>query len=175
MTRRVPDPTDRLCFREYTADDLDLVSELFDDDQALQFYPKMDRASGHRSWIEWNLANYRDHGFGLWVIERIDDGSPLGDCGLTFQNVAGDEMLEIGYHLIERHRGLGYATEAATACRNYAFDVVGAEVVCSIVDPRNESSVSVASRIHDGRTSFVNKDGDAMFLFETERGRHCRG
>lgn len=174
MTRRLPDPTDRLCFREYTADDLNFVAELFGDDQARQFYPKMDREKGHRSWVEWNMANYSDHGFGLWVIERIEDGSPLGDCGLTFQDVAGNEMLEIGYHLIKEHRGRGYATEAAVACRDYAFDVVDAETVCSIVDRRNEASVSVASRVHDERTSFINTDGDERFLFTSERVHHRR-
>lgn len=174
MTRRVPDPTDRLCFREYTADDLNFVAELFSDDQAREFYPKIDSEKEHRSWVEWNLANYSDHGFGLWVIERIDDGSQLGDCGLTVQDVAGNEMLEIGYHLIERYRGRGYATEAAVACRDYGFDVVGADTLCSIVDPKNMVSVSVASRLHDQRTSFINKNGDEMFLFTTERPHQRR-
>lgn len=85
----------------------------------------MDDEARCRSWIDWNLANYRDHGFGLWVIESLEDGAPLGDCGLTFQEVAGDTMLEIGYHSIEAHRGRGYATEAAAACRDYASDVLG--------------------------------------------------
>lgn len=172
MAWRVPHPTDRLCFREYSSEDVNFVSELFSDDQARRFYPMMNEETRHRSWIQWNLANYHDHGFGLWVIERLEDGSPLGDCGLTLQDVAGNEMLEIGYHLIEEHRGRGYATEAAAACRDHAFDVVGAETVCSIVDPQNEPSIYVATRIHDARSSFINADGDEMLLFTTERVDH---
>lgn len=169
MTRGIPGPTDRLRFREYTSEDLDFVSDLFSDDQARQFYPTMGDEGRHRSWIDWNLANYCDHGFGLWVIELFDGGARLGDCGLTFQDVAGSKMLEVGYHLVEEHRGRGYATEAAAACLDYAFDVVSVETVCSIVDPRNEPSNSVAARIHDERTSFVGADGDEMLLFTTER------
>jgi RimJ/RimL family protein N-acetyltransferase len=78
-------------------------------------------------------------------------------------------MLEIGYHLVEEHRGHGYATEAAAACGDYALNVVDVETVCSIVDPRNEPSIFVAARIHDARTSFINGDGEEMLLFTTER------
>jgi RimJ/RimL family protein N-acetyltransferase len=169
MTRGMPGPTDRLRFREYTPQDLNLVSDLFSDGQARQFYSTMDDEARHRSWIDWNLANYRDHGFGLWVIELLDGRAQLGDCGLTFQDVAGNKMLEIGYHLVEEYRGRGYATESAAACRDYAFDVVGVEDVCSIVDPRNEPSISVAARIHDARTSFINACGEEMLVFTTER------
>lgn len=169
MTRGLPGPTDRLRFREYISEDLDLVSDLFSDGQARQFYPMMADEDRYRSWIEWNLANYRDHGFGLWVIELLEGATPLGDCGLTFQDVAGNEMLEVGYHLVEEHRGRGYATEAAAACLDYAFEVVRVETVCSIVDPLNRSSISVAARIHDQRTSFIAADGEEMLLFTTEQ------
>ncbi|HUG08173.1 MAG TPA: GNAT family N-acetyltransferase [Acidimicrobiia bacterium] len=169
MTRGVPGPTDRLRFREYTSEDLNFVSDLFSDGRARQFYPTMGDEARHRSWIDWNLASYRDHGFGLWVIELLDGAAQLGDCGLTFQDVAGIKMLEVGYHLVEEHRGRGYATEAAAVCLDYAFDVVSVETVCSIVDPRNEPSISVAARIHDERTSFIGADGNEMLLFTTER------
>lgn len=169
MSRAIPGPTDRVRFREYTSEDLGFVSDLFSDIQARQFYPTMDNEARHRSWIDWNLTNYHDHGFGLWVIELLDGGVPLGDCGLTFQNVAGTKMLEVGYHLVEHHRDRGYATEAAAACIDYAFDVVGAETVCSIVDPGNEPSISVADRIHHERTTFIDAEGDEMLLFTTER------
>lgn len=169
MAHRIPGPTDRLRFREYTPEDLDLVSDLFSDGQVRRFYPTMDDEDRHRSWIEWNLANYRDHGFGLWVIELLDGAVTLGDCGLTFQDVAGNEMLEVGYHLVEEHRGRGYATEAAAACLDHAFEVVEVETVCSVVDPLNEPSISVAARIHDQQTSFIDSDGVEMLLFTTER------
>lgn len=145
------------------------MSHLFSDERARQFYPTMDDEARHRSWIDWNLANYRDHGFGLWVIELLDGGAQLGDCGLTFQDVAGNQMLEVGYHLVEEHRGRGYATEAAAACLDYAFDVLGVETVCSIVDPRNGPSISVAARIHDEQTSLIDVGGGEMLLFTTER------
>lgn len=40
----------------------------------------------------------------------------------------------------------GYATEAAIACRQYAFDVLGADEVCSIIRDTNLASQHVAIR-----------------------------
>lgn len=169
MRRQVPPPTRRLRFREYTPDDAGFVGELFADSQAGRFYPSMDTETAQRGWVEWNLSNYRKNGFGLWVIEHVEGGAALGDCGLTFQKAGGEERLEVGYHLKEAYRGQGYATEAARAVITYAFDELGVESVCSIVDPDNLSSVAVASRLHHSRASFVDSQGNRRLLFTTER------
>ncbi|MFV0559409.1 MAG: GNAT family N-acetyltransferase, partial [Enterococcus sp.] len=40
----------------------------------------------------------------------------------------------------------GYATEAAIACKDYAFDQLGAKEVCSIIRDSNKASQNVALR-----------------------------
>lgn len=164
----LPTPTRRLRFREYTLDDLDDVISMFSDTQARRFYPEMEDPENNRRWIEWNLQNYRDHGFGLWVLEDLQFGGFVGDCGITYQPVEGEQLLEIGYHLVEHYRGRGLATEAAGACLAYAFEVLGAEKVCSLVHLENESSARVASRIHRQRGTYHKPDGTERLIFWTE-------
>lgn len=91
----------------------------------------------------------------------------LGDCGLTYQKVEGELMLEVGYHLQAQHRGEGFATEAAGACLDFAFHTLGVNHVCSIVDPDNAPSIRVASRLHPSHRTFINDRGREMCLFET--------
>ena len=71
----------------------------------------------------------------------------VGQCGLTWQDCGYPApVLEVGY-LLERaawHRG--YATEAARACRDYAFDRLGAGEVFSIIRDSNLPSQRVARR-----------------------------
>ena len=45
----------------------------------------------------------------------------IGDCGLTLQNIEGKMLPEIGYHIRADHKRKGYAKEAATAVRDWAF------------------------------------------------------
>jgi RimJ/RimL family protein N-acetyltransferase len=103
------------------------------------------------------------------VLEDRESGSFLGDCGLTYQPVEGQPLLEIGYHLTARHRGKGYATEAGAACISYSFDVLKAPIVCSIVDPENTDSLAVASRLHQFDRNFINDKGQEMRLFWSPR------
>ena len=53
-------------------------------------------------------------------------------------------MPEVGYLLKRRFWGRGYAGEAALACRDYAFEVLGMEQVYSIIKNDNLPSIRVA-------------------------------
>jgi RimJ/RimL family protein N-acetyltransferase len=93
----------------------------------------------------------------------------VGDCGLTWQPVEGEQLLELGYHLDEQHRGAGYATEAGRACIEHAFRVTDVELVCSIVAPENAPSITVSSRLHRHRRTFLGKRGLPRLLFWADR------
>jgi RimJ/RimL family protein N-acetyltransferase len=143
------------------------VESLFDDPYARRFYPNMGTTEQAKRWIAWNLSNYREFGFGLWVIEKRESGVPVGDCGVTMQQVGDRSLPEVGYHLIEPARGCGYAAEAASACVRFAIDVLGLVSVCSIVHPENSASIRVAMAVHAKREAFINETGDEMSLFTT--------
>ncbi len=158
--------TERLGMRRYTMADVDAVGELFADPYAAKFYPVMNTREAHARWIGWNLKNYDDHGFGLWALELLEDGRFIGDAGVTYQTVEGERILEIGWHVHHSFRSRGYATEAAMACLEFAFNRLDAALVGSIVDPANVASIIVASRVHAQKRDFQGKTGP-MFLFST--------
>ncbi|MEM7323644.1 MAG: GNAT family N-acetyltransferase [Actinomycetota bacterium] len=167
--RSCPPQTERLRFREYQPEDADAVVAMFADPEARQWYPAQQDPAEAKRWIEWNRGSYLTNGFGLWVIEERSSGAFLGDCGLTYQTVEGDQLLELGYHLQELRRGFGFATEAATACLAYGFEELGAASICSIVDPENVASIAVAGSIHEEQRQFVNESGQTMNLYWTVR------
>ena len=53
---------------------------------------------------------------------------------------------EIGYVFDDEYWGLGYATEAAKACKKYGFEVMGAAELFSIIRGNNLPSIRVAER-----------------------------
>ncbi|HYO81548.1 MAG TPA: GNAT family N-acetyltransferase [Bryobacteraceae bacterium] len=160
--------TGRLRLRAFTSADESPLFEVFADPYARRFYPQMADPARVKAWINWNLRNYDELGFGLWAMELRAGGQLIGDCGLTYQDVDGRKELEIGYHVIERERGKGYATEAARECLDYGFTHTSAVSICSIVKPSNHASCGVAARIHTARRQLLNGDQPAL-LFYTMR------
>ncbi len=92
------------------------------------------------------IARYQKWGFGLWAVVLKESGEMIGQCGLTMQPWNGEEVLEVGYLFRRDCWHKGYATEAARACRDYAFHVLGADFVCSIIRDTNSASRKVALR-----------------------------
>ncbi|MBT2584465.1 GNAT family N-acetyltransferase [Arthrobacter sp. ISL-95] len=142
----LPRPTARLRFREMTMADLDLMSSMLGDPDVMTYYPAPKSRDESAAWIKWNQDNYARHGYGLWIVETHDGGF-VGDCGLTWQQVNGQSELEVGYHVRRDAQGLGYATEAALACRNFARDVLGVPLLVAIIHPENMASRRVAERL----------------------------
>ena len=73
-------------------------------------------------------------------------GELIGDCGCPLQEVEGRNEIEIGYHVRRDLWGKGYATEAAQACMEHAFNRLGAERVISMIRPENQQSRRVAEK-----------------------------
>lgn len=142
----LPVQTARLKFREMTIQDLDDMAQLLGDPAVMHYYSSPKNPSEVRKWIAWNQNNYATHGYGLWIIETHDGGF-VGDCGLTWQEVNGVPKLEVGYHVLAAFQGSGYATEAATACREFARNQVGTPELVAITHPDNIASQRVAQKI----------------------------
>ena len=70
----------------------------------------------------------------------------IGDCGIIRQQVDGEQLYEIGYHLRRDLWGQGLATEAAIACRDWAFAHLKTDRVISLIRPENLPSRRVAER-----------------------------
>ena len=138
--------TDRLLLRELTPDDLPALRRLLQDDQAMVAYEGAFSDAEVQDWLDRQLVRYRRWRFGLWAVLLRESGQVIGQCGLTMQPWKGQEVLEIGYLLERAHWHPGYATEAARACKDYAFATLDATEVCSIIRDTNLASQRVALR-----------------------------
>jgi ribosomal-protein-alanine N-acetyltransferase len=139
--------TERLFLRELQTADLDDLALVLGDPEAMRFYPQPKSRGEALAWIEWSRRSYAENGFGLWALVLKQDGSLVGDCGLTMQAVEGETFVELGYHLNRNHWHRGLATEAGAACRDHAFDAVGVERLIALIRPENEPSRRLAERL----------------------------
>lgn len=113
--------TQRLLLREMQTADFDALYAVLADPEIMQHYPYRFDEARVRAWIARNQARYRENGFGLWAVCRRDTGEMIGDCGLTLQQINGETLPEIGYHIRRDCQRMGCAKEAARAVLEWAF------------------------------------------------------
>ena len=138
--------TERLALREMQPSDFDALCRIMQDEQTMTAYEGAFSDAEVQAWLDRQLERYRKWGFGLWAVILKENGAMIGQCGLTVQPWKGQKVLEIGYLFERGYWHMGYATEAARACKAYAFDVLNANEVCSIIRDTNTASQNVALR-----------------------------
>lgn len=138
--------TQRLVLRRMEEADLPALRKILQDADVMYAYEHAFSEEETVSWLNRQLERYQQNGFGLWAVVLKENGEMIGQCGLTIQNVPQGEVLEIGYLFQKAYWHRGYAAEAAVGCKRYAFDVLRADEVFSIIRDSNIASQNVAKR-----------------------------
>jgi RimJ/RimL family protein N-acetyltransferase len=136
--------TARLILRPTAAEDFDAWAALMADDASHFIGGPQARSVAWRGFISvagaWAIQGYSmfsviEKASGLWV-GRVGPWVPEGWPGT-----------EVGWAVAKPAYGKGYATEAATAAIDWAFDTLGWTDVIHCIDPENIASQRVAERL----------------------------
>jgi RimJ/RimL family protein N-acetyltransferase len=84
-------------------------------------------------------------GFGLYLVEGLADGAPIGMCGLIKRDWLPD--IDIGYAFLPAARGQGFAREAARAVLAWAQQQLALARVVAIVTPTNRPSLALLEQL----------------------------
>ena len=144
MDSKVIIETKRLLLREMNTGDFDALYQILSDPVIMQHYPASFDEDKVKRWISWNLDNYEKYGFGLWAVVLKETGGFIGDCGITMQNIDGEMLPEIGYHIHKMYWRRGFAKEAAGAVMDWAFLNTGYDAIYSYMKYTNTASYSTA-------------------------------
>src|SRR5438309_1003127 len=139
--------TERLLLRAFTPEDFEPFTTIVADPEVVRYLDDGAPISREECWrgMALFLGHWHLRGYGWWAVEDRRTGAFLGRIGLY--NPEGWPGIEVGWLLRRDVWGAGLATEGATAALNFAFDVVGADHVISIIDARNTRSIRVAEKI----------------------------
>lgn len=138
--------TERLYLREMEQADYAALCKILQDEEVMYAYEHAFDDAETQEWLDKQIKRYREYGFGLWAVLLKETGEMIGQCGLTMQDCNKRQVLEIGYLFQKAFWHHGYAIEAAIACKEYAFEVLGADEVFSIIRDTNLASQKVARR-----------------------------
>lgn len=165
--------SERLVYREITEADAPVVGEIMRDEGVRRVWEHWFTDEDVMDWIARRQRGYREHGMDYMLAVERRTGEPVGQIGLLWENIAGEEVWGVGYILLGRFRGMGYATEGARAMAEYAFRHLGAEKLMCDIRPTNTASIAVAKRLGMAETGVFIKHYRGMemphLIFELKR------
>ncbi|MDR1796037.1 MAG: GNAT family N-acetyltransferase [Clostridiales Family XIII bacterium] len=170
---RIITETNRLVLRELSHEDLPAMRNIFCDAETMAVFGGAWSNEECLARLEKQLQSYRDNGFGRWAVILKATGKVIGLCGLQYFDTDTETVPEIGYFFNHMFWHKGYATEAAVACKHYAFDILGFEEVYSIMLGVNYASMNVA--IRNGmlvRRHYMKREDDKdviRYIFSTKK------
>ncbi len=151
--------TERLTLRAPVPEDADAAAELLADPEVMRFLggqivPREDVPAVIEKW----LGRWTANRMGPFMLERRDDGSFVGRCGIliwdtrdwsqsTHADAGKFAQPELGWALARSQWGQGFATEAARAVGSWARAERGVESLVSVIAPDNVASRRVAERL----------------------------
>lgn len=111
------------------------------------------------------LAPFRALGYGMYILQRKSDGTPVGLCGLVKRDTLPDP--DLGFALLDAYAGQGYAVEAATAVVRHARETLGIQRLLAITTPGNQPSgrllVKLGFQLQDA--PHVTPEGERLLLY----------
>jgi len=138
--------TKRLYLREMKQSDFSSLCKIMQDQDVMYAYEHAFDNVEVQEWLDRQITRYSDYGFGLWAVILKETDEMIGQCGLTIQDCNNRQVLEVGYLFQKAFWHNGYASETAIACKEYAFDILNADEVFSIIRDTNIASQNVAKR-----------------------------
>jgi RimJ/RimL family protein N-acetyltransferase len=154
--------TDRFCLRVPASKDAEDLYCLFADAEVVQGLGRepVSTVDEVRAMIDDEMiGGWRTDGLGAFVLETVaPERQVIGQAGLmifdtrgwtpsTWSRAGDHAQPELGWALIRAHWGQGYATEAAAAIRDWAFEQPNIDRLVSLITPDNVRSRRVAERL----------------------------
>lgn len=145
--------TDRLILREMLPEDVNGMFEL-DSDPLVHKYlgnKPVKTIEESKKMITSVRDQYLNYGIGRWSVIEKSTGEFMGWSGLRFYfDITLNNkthFYDIGYRLIPRYWGKGYATESAFAAMDYGFKTLHLETIVGLAEVENIGSNKILQKI----------------------------
>ncbi|NIZ13247.1 GNAT family N-acetyltransferase [Phaeobacter sp. HF9A] len=135
--------TDRLILRPHEASDLDPFWNFFQSDRS-RYVAKPDSFSQMWTGLMAEIGSWEVFGWGGLAIET-KDGEFAGQVCIS--QPPHFPELELGWIVFDGFESLGFAFEAASAMRDYAFEILEVPTLVSYIDQKNRRSIALAKRM----------------------------
>ncbi|AYF07504.1 MULTISPECIES: GNAT family N-acetyltransferase [Bacillus] len=158
--------TERLVLRWFDIKDAPFILELVNDPAWIQFIgdKRIKNLDDAKKYIlNGPVDMYNKMGFGLYLVERKEDLTPLGMCGLIKRDSLED--VDIGFAFLEKFRSKGYGFESASAVIDYGVQKLGLKRIVAITTIDNINSGKLLEKVGLQFEEIISDSGEDLKLF----------
>ncbi len=140
--------SERLGFRDWVDSDIPQMIEISANEQVMEFFPYVATPDQTRTFILKMQEMLVKTGFCYFAVDRLDTNEFIGFIGLCEQDFAVDfcPCIDLGWRLSPKHWGVGFATEGAKKCLEYAHQL-GIKEILSTAPEVNVKSINIMQKI----------------------------
>jgi RimJ/RimL family protein N-acetyltransferase len=141
--------TKRLLLRPWKPEDAETYFHINQDPNVIAFLPGTMTIAEVHTFITRCNHSIETHQFGLYAVEVKATQEMIGFIGLAIPSFEAHftPAVEIGWRLGSAHWNQGYASEGATACLDYGFNIIGLTEIVSFTIPENTRSIRVMKKL----------------------------
>ncbi|HYH86130.1 MAG TPA: GNAT family N-acetyltransferase [Pyrinomonadaceae bacterium] len=160
--------TECLVLRMFRDSDTDAYADMVADPEVMRFFGGQP-ASRAEAWrnMAMIVGHWQLRGYGMWAVEERASGEMVGRVGCW--RPEGWPGVEVGWTLRRAYWGRGFATEAARASLDYAFEKLNQTRVISLIAPENVASIRVAERIGEVKGDDWELFGKKVVIYGIDR------
>lgn len=163
--------SDRLGFRTWSEHDIVQLTIINADEKVMHYFPDTETAHQTRRFVERMQVHYQEKGYCYFPVDRLDTNQFIGFIGISTQTwpSAYSSFIDIGWRLSAQQWQLGFASEGAKRCLDYAFTDLHINQIHAIAPKINNPSIAVMKKI--GMTFL--EEFDHPFLTEHPQIQKC--
>ncbi|MGB2759559.1 MAG: GNAT family N-acetyltransferase [Maribacter stanieri] len=161
--------TARLYLKPANPKDAYFIYELLNSDSWLKYIgdKNITNLDNAKEYIQNSLiVGYTTNGLGLMVV-TLKDGTPIGICGFLKRDYL--DTLDLGFALLPKYEGYGYAFEAASATMQFGKLELKLNRVLAICMETNEKSLALLSKLGFNKidTIKLSEESEELLLLST--------
>ena len=171
--------TNRLIIRELLPSDSEGIFALDSDPEVHKYLGNNPLTTKEQASevIEFIRKQYFENGIGRWAMIYKECNEFVGWTGFKFVTEPINDhknYCDIGYRLVKKHWGKGFATESALACLKYAFETLKVKEVCAFAEYEHEVSNHILTKIGLKFVETFDYEGKPHNWYQLERNEYLK-
>jgi RimJ/RimL family protein N-acetyltransferase len=141
--------TKRLILRQWDNEDIPVLAAINQDPKVMEHFPALKTYEETTRFVHANIELHKNGQYCIYAVEIKDLNDLIGFVGLVQVDIKLPfaPAVEILWRIGSQYWDQGYATEAAMAVRDYAFEVLGLSELVTFTVPANSRSIKLMERL----------------------------